>query len=173
MSDASGNATYFSGFYPMHLGLMAVADNVFPIAWCTPVSKEPFRFLAAVDRRNFSLELLRREREAVLHYFPFAERERVVRAGYLSGRRGGKAKRLGFELGPAQVVTRAPLVAGATCAFELRLERELEAPEGDHVLFLFDCVHVHRGSRPAQGEPLLFLGYRDFSTLGPRARFRP
>lgn len=173
MNDAVAPAAYYSGFYPMHLGLMAVAENFFPIAWCTPVSKEPFRFIAAVDRRNYSLELLRRDGEAVLHYFPFAERERVVRAGYVSGRRGNKAKRLGFDLGPAHVVTRACLIAGATCAFELRVQRELEGDEGDHVLFLFDCVHVHRGSRPAQGEPLLFLGYRDFSTLGERTRFRP
>lgn len=164
---------YFSGFYPMHLGLMAVAGNVFPIAWCTPVSKEPFRFVAAVDRKNYSLELIRRHREGVLHYFPFDERERVVRAGYLSGRRRDKAARLGFRFRPATALAATGVLEGALAAFELRVHSELAEPEGDHAVFLFDVAHVHRGARPAQAEPLLFLGWRDFATVGKRARFRP
>jgi flavin reductase (DIM6/NTAB) family NADH-FMN oxidoreductase RutF len=164
---------YYSGFYPMHLGLLSVADNVMPIAWWTPISKEPFRFLLAIDRRNHSLALLREHREAVLHFFPFAERERVVRAGYRSGRRGGKAARLGLTLRPAEKLATTRVVDGADAAFELTVACELAEPAGDHVPFLCDVVHVHRGRRPAHGAPLLFLGWRDFATLGERARFTP
>lgn len=62
---------------------------------------------------------------------------------------------------------------GALAAFELRVRSELPGPEGDRADVVVDVVHVHRGARPAQAEPLLFLGWRDFATVGSRARFRP
>ena len=172
-NDADTRARYYSAFYPMHLALMAVGDNVFPVAWVTPVSKDPFRFIAAIDRSNYSLELLNRHREAILHYFDWSDRERIVRAGYSSGRRRDKKKRLGFVLEPAAALTTTGRVSGALAAFELRVIHEVDASDGDHAVFLFDVVHVHRGRRPAQEHPLLFLGYRDFATLGDRWRFRP
>lgn len=171
----SGGARYYSGFYPMHLALLSVASNVLPVAWWTPVSKDPFRFLVAIDRRNHSLELLRGCGEAALHFLPSSERERVIRAGYSSGKRRDKISKLGFVLEPAVSLTETRVVQGADAIFELRVRREIGEPDddGDHVPFLFDVVHVHRGARPAMGEPLLFLGWRDFATLGERWRFRP
>ena len=166
-------ANYYSGFYPMHLGVLSVAANFFPVAWWTPISKQPFRFLIAVDRINHSLALLREHREAALHFFPYADRERVVRAGYLTGRRTNKAVRLGWDLLPSVCLRTTRLLAGAAATFELVVRDELDAADGDHAPFVFDVVHVHRGTRPATGAPLLFLGYRNFATLGDRWRFRP
>lgn len=156
---------YHAGFYPMHLGLLSVGENLLPVAWWTPVSKEPFRF--------HSLDLLRTHREAVMHFFPFERWQSVVRAGYLTGRRVAKAARLGFALRPAEKLHTTRVVDGADAAFELAVAAEIESPPGDHVPFVFDVVHVHRRRRPATARPLLFLGWRDFATLGERARFRP
>jgi flavin reductase (DIM6/NTAB) family NADH-FMN oxidoreductase RutF len=163
---------YYSGFYPMHLALLTVASNLMPMAWWTPISKEPFRFLVAMDRKNHTLSLLREHREAVLNFLPWTERERVVRAGYLTGRKVRKAERLGFHLTPAKQLKHTGVVAGIYAAFELVVISELQEPAGDHVPFVCDVVHVHRRRRPALGEPILFLGYRDFATLGERWRFR-
>lgn len=160
---------YWAGFYPMHLGLLTVGDNLMPIAWWTPVSKDPFRFLLAIDRRNWSLGLLRETGEAALHFLPFAERRRVVGAGYVSGRRVRKAERLGFTLAPAVALTRTRVLADAAACYELRVVRELDEPAGDHAPFVCDVVHVHRGRKPVAGEPLLFCGFHDFATLGERA----
>jgi flavin reductase (DIM6/NTAB) family NADH-FMN oxidoreductase RutF len=162
---------YYSGFYPMHLALLTVASNLMPMAWWTPISKEPFRLLIAMDRKNHTLSLLREQQEAVLNFLPWSERERVVRAGYLSGRRARKAERLGFHLTPAQQLKHTGVVEGIYAAFELTVATELQEPAGDHVPFVCDVVHVHRQRRPALGEPILFLGYRDFATLGERWRF--
>lgn len=164
---------YYSGFYPMHLALLTVARNLMPLAWWTPISKEPFRVLIAMDRKNHTLNLLRQHREAVLNFLPWAERERVVRAGYLTGRKVRKAERLGFRLTASQKLKHTGVVEGIYAAFELVVIAELEKPAGDHVPFVCDVVHVHRQRRPAMGEPTLFLGYRDFATLGERWRFRP
>ena len=164
---------YYAGFYPMHLGLLSVERNVLPVAWWTPVSKAPFRFLVAIDRTNHSLDLLRTHREAVLHFFPFERWQAVVRAGYLTGKRVAKAERLGFTLRPAERLRSTLVVDDAESAFELTVVREVEEPAGDHVPFVFDVVHVHRRTAPARGRPLLFLGWRDFGTIGERVRFRP
>jgi flavin reductase (DIM6/NTAB) family NADH-FMN oxidoreductase RutF len=164
---------YYSGFYPMHLALLTVANNLMPMAWWTPISKEPFRFLIAMDRKNHTLSLLREHREAVLNFLPWTERERVVRAGYLTGRKAKKVERLGFHLSAAQQLKCTGVVEGAYAAFELVVVAELQEPAGDHVPFVCDVVHVHRQQRPATGEPMLFLGYRDFATLGGRWCFRP
>lgn len=172
-SDRATHGRYYSGFYPMHLGLLSVATNLFPVAWWTPVSKQPVRFLVAVDHRNFSLELVRQYGEAALHFFPYAERERIVRAGYMSGRRRSKAARLGFDLIPATRLAATRIVPSADAIFEMTVRQELVDTDGDHAPFIFDVVHVHRGKRPATGSPLLSLGYRDFATLGERSRSRP
>jgi flavin reductase (DIM6/NTAB) family NADH-FMN oxidoreductase RutF len=164
---------YYSGFYPMHLALLTVASNLMPMAWWTPISKEPFRFLIAMDRKNHTLSLLREHREAVLNFLPWTESERVVRAGYLTGRKAKKVERLGFHLSAAQQLKCTGVVEGAYAAFELVVVAELQEPAGDHVPFVCDVVHVHRQQRPATGEPMLFLGYRDFATLGGRWCFRP
>ena len=144
----------------------SVATNLFPGAWWTPVSKQPFRFLVAVDRRNVSLELVRQHGEAALHFFPYAERERIIRAGYLSGRRRNKAASLGSDLIPATRLTVTRIVLGADAIFEMTVRQELADIDGDHAPFTFDVVHVHRGKRPATGSPMLFRGYRELATLG-------
>jgi flavin reductase (DIM6/NTAB) family NADH-FMN oxidoreductase RutF len=156
----------------MHLALLTVSSNLMPMAWWTPVSKEPFRLLIAMDRKNHTLSLLREHREAVLNFLPWTERERVVRAGYLTGRKVRKSERLGFHLTPAQALKHTGVVEGIDAAFELVVVAEIEEPTGDHVPFICDVVHVHRRRRPALGEPILFLGYRDFATLGECWRFR-
>jgi len=169
MADPS----YYSGFYPLHLALLVVGDNPSPVAWWTPISKEPFRFLIAIDRRNYSLALLRELGEAALHLFPWQARHAVVRAGYRSGRNADKASALGLELAPAVALQQTQIATGATTAFELAVVQEL-ASDGDHAPFIFDVRHVHRGKRrPARDNPILFLGWRDFATLGKRWRFWP
>lgn len=165
-------AEYRSSFYPKHLALLAVGENVMPLAWWTPISKEPFRLLIAMDRRNHSLDLLRAHREAVLHLMPWRERNRVVRAGYASGREVNKAQELGFHFEPAVKVQHTGIVQGAYSAFELAVLSETDDPEADHVVFTFEVVAVHTAQHPREGEPILFLGGRDYATLGERWQFR-
>lgn len=166
------NAEYRSSFYPKHLALLAVGENVMPLAWWTPISKEPFRLLIAMDRRNYSLDLLRTHREAVLHLMPWRERNRVVRAGYVSGREVNKARELGFRFEPAAKLRHTSIVQGAYSAFELVVLSEMDDPEADHVAFIFQVVAVHTTQHPHDGEPILFLGGRNYATLGERWQFR-
>jgi len=161
--------SYRSYFYPMHLALLSVGRNFMPLAWWTPVSKEPFRFLLAIDRKNHTLFLLRELGEAALSFLPWEERAWVVRSGYLSGRRVDKAEKLGVALRPAQKLQKTLVPEKALAVFELKVE---EWPsDGDHALFLGEVLHVE-GSPEARRRPILFLGFRDFATLGETWRHR-
>ena len=161
---------YRSFFYPTRLALLAVGRNFMPMAWWMPASKEPFRFLLAVDRKNHTLSLLRELSEAALAFYPWEERAWVVRAGYPSGGRVDKARRLGVPLRPACCLAHTQVPEGALAVYEMRVS---EWPwDGDHALFMGEVVHVE-GSAEAKERPILFLGFRDFATLGERWRFRP
>ncbi|MGQ9511510.1 MAG: flavin reductase family protein [Thermaceae bacterium] len=160
---------YRSLFYPMHLALLSVERNFMPMAWWTPVSKEPFRFLLAVDRKNHTLSLLRSLKEAALSFLPWEERGWVVRSGYLSGRRVDKAERLSVPLRPARRLAHTLVPEKALAVFELKVE---EWPfDGDHALFLGEVLHAE-GSPEARRRPILFLGFRNFATLGETWRYR-
>ncbi|WP_413217745.1 flavin reductase family protein (plasmid) [Thermus oshimai] len=137
---------YKAHFYPMRLALLAVGRNFMPMAWWTPVSKEPFRFLLAVDRKNHTLTLLRELGEGALCFLPWEERAWVVRAGYLTGRKADKAEQLGVALRPARVLQRTLVPEKALAVYELRT---VEWPtDGDHALFLGEVVleaHTYPG----------------------------
>jgi hypothetical protein len=62
----------------------------------------------------------------VLRFFPWRMRERGVRAGYVTGRDGNPADRIGFILKPAEKLQHAQLVAGFEAAYELVVWKELE-----------------------------------------------
>jgi flavin reductase (DIM6/NTAB) family NADH-FMN oxidoreductase RutF len=89
-----------------------------PIVHWMVISKEPFRFLIAMQLGNYTLTLLRKYQEAAIHFMPWRDRERVVRAGYMSGSFTNKAERLGFKLYPAEKMENTKLVQGADFVFE-------------------------------------------------------
>ena len=105
-------APFNTKFFPQHVLLLSTGSNMMPMGYWTVISKEPFRFLVCMQLGNYSLGFLRKHREAALHFFPWSEREVVVKAGYISGRDGSKADRLGFHLLPAEVLTHTKLVEG-------------------------------------------------------------
>ncbi len=159
-------------FYPMHLALLAVGRNVMPLAWWTPISQDPFRFLITMDYENYTLNLLREHCEAVLHFMPWYMRQKVVGAGYISGARVDKARRLGLRFRPPAKLKHTGIVEGAYSAFELVVVTELADLSGDHALFVMDVVAAHGERRPDLGEPILFCGQDRYATLGERWRFR-
>jgi flavin reductase (DIM6/NTAB) family NADH-FMN oxidoreductase RutF len=163
------NAPFDAKYFPLHLALLSVGENMLPIGNWTVISKDPFRFLLAIGVGNHSLMLLKKYKEAALHFMPWQERERVVRAGHLSGRNVNKAEMLGFQLYPAQILKNTRLVQGADSIFELTLHMELMGNlSREFALFVMNVVAVHGELRPDQRLPILYLSQEDFATLGER-----
>lgn len=163
------NASFEAKYYPLHLALLTVGENMMPIGNWTVISKDPFRFLIAMSVGNHSLTLLKKYKEAAPHFMPWQERERVVRAGHLSGRNVNKAEKLGFRLYPAQALKHTRLVEGADSIFELTLHVELMGNlSREFALFAMNVVMVHGELRPDQRLPIFYLSQEDFATLGER-----
>jgi flavin reductase (DIM6/NTAB) family NADH-FMN oxidoreductase RutF len=165
----SQNEPFAAKFFPLHLALLTVGDNMMPMGYWTVVSKDPFRFLISMGVGNHSLTLLKEYQEAALHFMPWSERERVVRSGWLSGRDMNKAERLGFRLLPADELEHTSLVDGADTIFELKVFKELSELSREFVPFVLDVVAIH-GSR--HRDPILFLSRKDFATLGERWKYQ-
>ena len=139
-----------------------------PMGYWTVISKDPFRFLICMQLGNYSLGLLRKNKEAALHFFPWADRERVVKAGHISGRDGGKAGRLGFSLLPGNRLVSTKLVEGFDSAYETVVYQELKGLSAEFAIFVLDVVATHGVIRPIKRDPITFLSLKDFATLGEK-----
>lgn len=166
------NAPFNTSFFPQQVMLVTVAENMLPMGYWTVISKDPFRFLICMGVGNHSLTLLKKHKEAALHLMPWSERERVARAGHLSGRDVNKAAELGFKLLPAEKLKVTKLVEGAESVFETVLHMELMNLSREFALFVLDVVTTHGMSKPDIRQPILFLSQDDFTTLGERWEYR-
>ena len=163
------NAPFAANFFPLHLALLTVGENMMPMGYWTVVSKEPFRFLITMGVGNHSLGLLQKYQEAALHFMPWSDRERVVRAGWISGRDMNKAERLGFTLRPAEKLQHTKLVDGADTVFEMTVYQKLPDISREFLPYVMDVVAI-RGTE--HRDPILFLTRKDFARLGDNWRFR-
>jgi flavin reductase (DIM6/NTAB) family NADH-FMN oxidoreductase RutF len=167
--DVTPNTAAFNArFFPQHITLLSVGDNIMPMGYWTVISKEPFRFLICMQLGNYSLELVRRYREVALHFFPWKNRDWVVKAGYISGRDGKKSERLGFSWQPADKLAHTQLVKGFDSAYETVVHQELKGLSREFALFVLDVVATHGMVRPAQRDPIFFLSLKDFATVGEK-----
>jgi flavin reductase (DIM6/NTAB) family NADH-FMN oxidoreductase RutF len=143
-----------------------------PIAHWMVISKEPFRFLIAMQLGNHTLNLLRKHQEAALHFMPWKDRERVVRAGYMSGGFTNKAERLGYQLVPAEKLQATKLVEGADSIFETVVFKELPGLSSEFAPFVLDVVAFH-GTVPAiDRQPILFIKEYHFATTDGNWKFQ-
>lgn len=162
-----------SSCYPAHLAMLTVDRNAFAVAWWTPLSRKPFRMVFAVDRENYSLQLIRERREVAFHLFDFEHAAPLWKSGQLSGRDVDKLTVLGLSYQPASLLRSAVLFDAAALALEMEIEDELEYGPADHVPFVALVVAQHERRRVGRGRPILFMGGNELATVGERRRFRP
>jgi len=48
----SANAPYTTQYFPQHIALLTVGENIMPIGHWTVISKDPFRLLLAMEMGN-------------------------------------------------------------------------------------------------------------------------
>jgi flavin reductase (DIM6/NTAB) family NADH-FMN oxidoreductase RutF len=163
---------YNTLYFPLHLAFLTVGENMMPIAHWMVISKDPFRFLIAMQLGNHSLTLLRRYNEAGMHFMSWRDRERVVRAGYMSGDFTNKAERLGFSLIPADKLGHTKLIEEADIAFETVVLQDIPGISHEFAPFILDVVAVHGDVDASERNPILFIKEYEFATTGEAWRFR-
>lgn len=172
INPAQPSAPFDAKFFPQQVLLLSVGENMMPMGYWTVISKEPFRFLICMQLGNYSLDLLREVGEAALHFMPWSDRERVVRAGYLSGRDVNKADELGFSLRKAEKLQHTKLIEGADSIFETVVHREMMNLSREFVPFIMDVVAVHGDVGPFERQPIIFLSEDRFGTLGEQWEYK-
>ena len=165
-------APFNSRFFPQHLALLTVGENMMPMGYWMVISKEPFRFIIAMGVGNHSLTLLKKHKEAAFHFMPWSERERIVRAGHISGRKINKAEELGFTLRPAEKLQHTKLVEGADSIYEMVVHMELLNISREFVPFVMDVVATHGTVDPCERQPIFYLSVDDFATTGERWQYK-
>ena len=173
INPAQPSAPFNAKFFPQQVLLLSVGENMMPMGYWTVISKEPFRFLICMQLGNYSLELLREYREAALHFMPWSDRERVAKAGHISGRDGPKAPRLDYNLIPAQKLEHTKLVEGADLVYEGLVLQELEGFSHEFGLFILDIVATNGRISPLRRDPILYLSQKDFARIGEKYKYRP
>lgn len=168
---ANDSVPYNTHYFPLHLAFLTVGENMMQIAHWMVISKEPFRFLIGMQLGNHSLTLLRKYLEAAIHFMPWRDRERVVRAGYMSGDFSNKAEKLGFSLIPAEQLEHTKLVEGADVVYETKVLKEIPDISHEFAPFILDVVVVHTKTEPSKRSPILFMKEKEFVTTGDWWRF--
>jgi hypothetical protein len=103
---------------------------------------------------------------------PWSERERVIGAGYVSGRDVNKSELLGFSLRTAEKLTHTRLVDKAEAIFELVVYREITNISREFAPFVMDVVYVHGKTDQVVADPILYLSQESFAPLGETWVFR-
>ncbi|MCP4425236.1 MAG: flavin reductase family protein [Chloroflexi bacterium] len=169
---SSSTVPFNPRFFPQHVLLLTIGDNMMPMGYWTVISKDPFRFLICMGVGNHSLTLLKKYREAALHFMPWGDRQKVVRAGYISGRNYDKAEELGFALRPAEKLQHTRLIEGADIIYETVVHQELPKLSTEFALYVMDVVATQGKKHPTQRQPLFYLCGDDFAGIGEKWRYQ-
>ena len=165
-TEYNQNAPYTAQYFPQHVALLTVGDNMMPIGHWTVISKDPFRLLLAMEMGNYSYELLKKYNEAAFNFMPWSDRFKVARAGFISGRDMEKAQELGLSLLPAEKLEHTRLVDGAEVTYEMVVYKKLDGLSREFAIYVFDIVATHGKTKPVRRQPILYLSLKDFTTYG-------
>ncbi len=110
--------------------------NVMTLAWHMPVEED--KIAIAVNRENYSYELIVESKEFTLNVLPIEKLDVIWKAGTISGRKVDKIKKLGIELENGVKIA-TPHVKGSLAFIECKVLNEIKLDE--HSLFISKIVH--------------------------------
>lgn len=108
-------------------------DNITPIAWNTPVSKEPPLIAVAIGPERFIYELIQKSKEFAVNLPTLEILEEVYFCGKNSGRDVNKFEKTGLTREKAKFIS-APLIK--ECIANLECKVDGIYPTGDHHLII-------------------------------------
>lgn len=143
------------------LGKSVAKDDIAPVTWHMPVSKEPMLYAISLGKDRFSLKLIRSSKVFIVNFVPHTLRKKVAICGSHSGEHFDKFEKakLTREEG---ISVHANRVKEALGHLECEVIKEIDA--GDHVILL---GRVLRAELKKNGKRLFHLnGNRFTTTLG-------
>jgi flavin reductase (DIM6/NTAB) family NADH-FMN oxidoreductase RutF len=149
---------------PRVVAMLSVEDNLMPLSWHMPISKEPFIYAVSMRSSNFSHELIMKKKAFALNFLDY--RYVLIHRGM--GDMHGFDKNKFQESG---LTKKEPKIIESALIEESYMIYECELVDvhnyGDHDVFISKVACIH--NKKEEGfEPTLFLGrgrYETVSTL--------
>jgi flavin reductase (DIM6/NTAB) family NADH-FMN oxidoreductase RutF len=138
--EKSDRIDKFYYFFPQTVAFVAVAKNVMPAAWHTPISAQPPLYGVLVAPKRYTFDLLKKENGFTVNFLEHKQAQISAQAGSISGRNIDKLEKLGIQYFDAEKVN-GPILGSSYAAFEC--EKYGVAEYGDHHLFIGRIVLIH------------------------------
>lgn len=159
--------------YPMITPLITAStekkDNVMTATWTTPISIDPPLYAVSIAPSRYTHQLITKSNEFGVCFLDFAEVEKVLKAGRISGQNLDKFDQFGIEKQDASTIS-APLIKSAVSALECKVEKTISL--GDHTLFAGEVVAAWAKQNVIENnvmnlekvKPVFYLGSNRFCT---------
>ncbi|MDD2906870.1 MAG: flavin reductase family protein, partial [Sulfurimonas sp.] len=150
--------------------LLSCADNIMPLSWHMPLSKEPFRYAICVRDENYSHDLLHINQHFALNFLDYSYMSAYDTTGAIHGKGVDKFTLAKLTRKKAEKI-RTTLIEESYMIYECKVIDILNY--GDHDVFVADVVCIHN-KNSIEVAPTLFLGggYYDTTTQNPKRRQR-
>ncbi len=145
-------------------------ESFCPVAWITPVEREPVMFAVSLSNEGFTRELVE-ESGALTVSTPTTDVvDRVFKAGKISGREIDKFKEIGFERIPSKILPNYPLLKG--CAAYIEGYVRTSVPMRTHTVYIVEVVYAQADEKffsdrwdLEKVELISHIGGKDFGVL--------
>ena len=145
---------------PRLTALMTCQNNIMPLSWHMPVSKDPFRYAVCVRDENYSYDLLHQHREFGLNFLDYSYVDACRKTGELHGRGVDKFKESGLTPKKAMGIS-STLIEESYMIYECSIIDIVN--HGDHDIFIAD-VNTILNKKDIDPSPTLFLGKGAYKT---------
>ena len=146
---------------PRLSALLSCVDNIMPLSWHMPVSKEPLRYAICVRDENYTYDLLHINRHFALNFLDFSYVEAYEKTGSCHGKGIDKFALANLTRKKAKHI-RSELIEEAYMIYECKVVDVVNY--GDHDIFIADVLYIHN-KKLKEPKPTLFLGRGYYDTL--------
>lgn len=146
---------------PRTAALLTCGNNIMPLAWHMPVSKDPFRYAVAIRSENFSHTLLKEKREFALNFLDISYQHAYQVCGETHGEHVDKFELSGLTQKKALTIE-SSLIEEAYMIYECTLTDIINY--GDHDIFIADVNRI-LNKETEDVKPTLFMGKGFYDTL--------
>lgn len=166
---------YYHYAFPMQTVLVTCNDekgntNIITLAWHTPISRNPPLYGISISPKRYSHALIKKSKEFVINFIPYAQVEAADYCGTHSGRTTNKLCQTGLTFLPATKL-KTPLIKEGYAHLECTLVKSLSL--GDHTLFVGEVVAVSADENAFQNEllrtdrihPVYYIGKNAYTTI--------
>ena len=140
--------------------LLTCEDNIMPLSWHMPVSKEPFIYAICVRNENHSHALLHKNKEFALNFLDISHLEVFDKMGQAHGKGVDKFQMSGLRKKEATII-KSSLIQEAYMIYECSVIDILNY--GDHDVFIAQVKCIHN-RQDKDVSPTLFMGKGMYET---------